>query len=52
MPDVLPFIGTAAYHLARVEAAIARARASHAPCRDLLKRRKLLVARCAALGGK
>ena len=43
-------IGTAADHLSRVERAIADARAAHMPVRHLLRRKRVLVARCAALG--
>jgi hypothetical protein len=45
-----PFIGTAAEHLEQVEKAIDRRRKAHHPVADLLKRRRILVARCAALG--
>ena len=44
------FIGTAADHLQRTDRAIREARADHKPVRDLLRRKRLLVARCAALG--
>lgn len=45
------FIGTAADHLQRTERAIREARKGHKPVRDLLRRKRLLTARCAALGG-
>ena len=44
------FIGTAADHLQRTDRAIREARADHKPVRDLLRRKRLLTARCAALG--
>lgn len=44
------FIGTAADHLKRTERAIMEARKGHKPVRDLLRRKRLLTARCAALG--
>lgn len=47
---VFPFIGTAAEHLERVRHDLEHARANHAPVAKLLRRRKVLVARCAALG--
>jgi hypothetical protein len=45
------FIGTAADHLKRTERAIREARKGHKPVRGLLRRKRLLTARCAALGG-
>jgi hypothetical protein len=45
------FIGTAADHLKRTDRAIREARADHKPVRGLLRRKRLLTARCAALGG-
>lgn len=47
-----PFIGTAAQALDRVEQQIKQARKDHKSTRALLARRKLLVARCVALGAK
>ena len=44
------FIGTAADHLKRTDRAIREARADHKPVRDLLRRKRILTARCAALG--
>jgi len=49
-PGAFPFIGTAGDNLARVERAIDRQRKAHGPLRDLLKRQRILKARCAALG--
>lgn len=46
------FLGTAAEHLEATEARIAEARAAHRPVADLLKRQRILKARCAALGAK
>ncbi len=45
-----PFVGTAGEHLDRVERAIERQRRAHGPLRNLLKRQRVLKARCAALG--
>jgi hypothetical protein len=44
------FTGTAADHLQRTERAIREARKGHKPVRGLLRRKRLLTARCAALG--
>lgn len=44
------FIGTAADHLQRTDRAIREARKDHGPVRDLLRRKRILTARCAALG--
>ena len=49
--NVIHIMGKAAHHLARVERAIERQRKAHGPVADLIKRRKILIARCAALGG-
>ena len=49
-PGAFPFMGTAGDNLARVERAIDRQRKAHGPLRDLLKRQRILKARCAALG--
>ena len=46
------FTGTAADHLQRTDRAIREARKGHKPVRDLLRRKRLLTARCAALGGE
>jgi hypothetical protein len=46
----LCFTGTARDHLARVERAIERQRKAHGPVSELLKRQRVLKARCAALG--
>jgi len=46
------FLGTAAEHLEAVERQIDEARAAHRPVADLLKRQRILKARCAALGAK
>lgn len=45
-----PFIGTAGDHLEAIERRIRLARASHQPVAGLLKRQRILKARCAALG--
>lgn len=49
---VFCFIGTAADHLDRVERQLERQRASHGVVADLVKRQRILKARCAALGGR
>lgn len=46
------FIGTAADHLQRTDRAIKEARADHKPVRNLLRRKRILTARCAALGAE
>lgn len=46
------FLGTAAEHLEAVERQIDEARAKHRPVADLLKRQRILKARCAALGAR
>lgn len=52
IPYVLPFIGTAAQALDRVNVAISQAQASHMPVKALHQRRRKLVARCVALGAE
>lgn len=45
-----PFIGTAGDHIEAIERRIRLARASHQPVAGLLRRQRILKARCAALG--